>query len=143
MVNKKDKIGIIIEGILIPSVGIFIFSFLTNREISQAAPVITFYLFFLIVAFELFFSFFISCCLRFKIFGKPITSYNTTMFSFLLIISSDFIFLWCFLKFTTNTSLYLTYTEIFQHWRRFWVDLFLLRWFFLNYPMHKKILKLN
>ena len=136
-ITKKEKRAIIVWDILLPSFCIFLVSPLIIGKVSVAS----FYLYFLVTFLELFFSFFISYCLRYKIWGRPVASHKKIMFSFLLVIFTNYIFLWCFNKFTAFTSPVFFFSEIFQNWFSIWRGLFLVRWIFLIYPIHKKVVE--
>jgi len=133
---EKKKRNEIILVILSVSFVSFLLSLLLEQGIVPA-----FYLFFVVVFFELFFSFFISYCLRYKIWGKPITSHRTTMLSFTLIIFADIVFQWCFAELTAVAFPVFFFSKTYQDWSLLWKRLFLLRWFFVLYPIHKQVLE--
>jgi len=140
MTNDK-KIKIILGKALFYSFCAFTVSFMVNDALEMSFA--SFYLYFLVVLWGLLLSFAVSCCLRYKIWGNPVTSHKKIRLSFLLVIFVDCAFLWCFTNFTAITSPSFFSSEIFQHWWRFWINIFLLRWWLFNYPIHKAVLEMG
>ena len=136
LMEKKKRNGIIWFILLLSFV-----SFFTSLVVFIQGVVPIFYLHFVTALFGLFFSFFISYCLRYKIWGKPITSHRTTMLSFTLIIFADIVFQWCFAELTAVAFPVFFFSKIFQEWSFLCKRLFLLRWFFVLYPIHKQVLE--
>jgi hypothetical protein len=135
---EKKKRNTIIKRVFYISLSMFLLAFAFLRQKQGIA--LTFYLFFVIISLEYFFSFFISYCFRYKIWGKPITSHRMITLSFALIAFVYVVFFWCFLELTAITSPVFYFSEIFQEWRIIWRNMFLIK-LYSFYVIHKQVLE--